>query len=263
MDKPKETVEAPVIETPKPQEEAPVVPVVVPDPAPAAPVVPAEPVVEAPIAEVLPQEPVVEKPAETVPLATFLEVKKDAKELRKDLEDLQEKVRAGLASPVEITADIEAIGKEYEVDPGFLAKLTTAIKTQVRGEAAAEREAIDAPAKAAEAKRKFDETFKTHFDKAMAGMPEFKEIVNEEVIKTLSRDPKNAKKTFTQLIEETYGAAVPGKRTIEGGTPGGGNEPEAIDYKRAAREPEYLSTILANPAMKKEYNENLHKRLSL
>lgn len=49
-----------------------------------------------------------------------------------------------------------------------------------------------------------EEIFSENFNKVMEGMPEYKDVVNRDVIKELSLLPQNAKKTFQQIVEETY-----------------------------------------------------------
>jgi len=93
-------------------------------------------------------------------------------------------------------------------------------------------------------------------------MPEYENLVNREVIKVLSLDPKNANKTFAQLIEETYGKAITGKRTIETTKPGGGKEPTEIDFDKALKDTEYFKEIMSNPTLKKKYNDSISSRVS-
>ena len=246
---------------PKPAEPKPgETPAVVP---PAEPK-PAEPTIK----DALPQDPPAPAPSkDSVPLATFLEVKAEAKEvpgLKAEIERLQKLVTDGkVATPVEISDSVAAIGAEYGVDAGFLAKLTSAIEAKVKGASAADVEAALKPYKDKEREEKFEAAFSTHYDAALATMPEYKEVVNREVIKQLSLLPQNANKTFAALIEETYGHVVSGKRSIETTVPGGGKDTDPIDYARAAREPEYLNAILADPVRKAEYNKDLHKRLRI
>ena len=54
------------------------------------------------------------------------------------------------------------------------------------------------PIAAKEKADRIERVFATHFDKAMAEMPEFKEVVNRSVIKTLSLDPANANKNTSK-----------------------------------------------------------------
>lgn len=197
------------------------------------------------------------KSDETVPLAVFLESKNAQKELKKEIEAIKASIEDG-ATKAEVSADIAAIGKKYEVSADFLSELSAVIRKDVEKDT----EARIAPITAKEKADKIDKIFGTYFDKAMSDMPEFSKVVNRDVIKTLSLDPNNKDKTFAQLIEETYGKAVPGKRTLETTTHRGGNAPAEVDVDRASRDPKYLEEIMADPALKKEYNAGLIDRIS-
>jgi hypothetical protein len=202
-----------------------------------------------------------EKKEETVPLAAFLEVKNDNKELRKDLTALQRKIEAG-ATTEDVKADIDAIGEEFGVDKNFLKKLASAIRKEADKDAEEKLATRIKPIEEKERAAKIDKVFNEHFKKAMAEMPEYADIVNPDVIKALSLQPSNQNKTFPQLIEETYRKALPaGKRTLETTTPRGGKSPEAIDFDRARKDPKYFDEIMADPDLKKEYNANLTERI--
>jgi len=60
---------------------------------------------------------------------------------------------------------------------------------------------------------------------------------------------------MTQILEEAYGNAITGKRTIETTKPGGGKEPTEVDYHRAQTDSEYFKQIMDSPNLKKKYNE--------
>lgn len=197
---------------------------------------------------------------ETVGLDKFLELKKENKEFKKSIKDLEAKVAAG-APRAEVTADIESLSAEYpDVDKQFLAKLTNAIRTQVKKDADDEVSTRLKPLEEEARQKRIDTAFNTHFDAAMEKMPEFKSVVNKEVIKALSLDRKNASKNFSQIIEEAYGNAVPGKRTIETTTPGGGKEPAPLDFEKARKDGGYFNEVMADSKLKKEYNAEMLKR---
>lgn len=200
----------------------------------------------------------VPKAPETVGLDKFLEIKKDNKQLRDDIASLKKSVEEG-ATKSEVSADINAIAKEYGIDEGFLSKFTAAIKA----EASKEAEAKLAPLQERERQEKLDQTFAKHFKESLERMPEYEGIVNAEVIKALTLDPSNSHKTFDEIIEQAYGNAIQGKRTIETTTPGGGKSPDPIDFERAKKDPAYYNQLMANPTMKAEYNKDLEKRLRL
>ena len=199
------------------------------------------------------------KPKETVGLDKFLDLKKENKELKKSMEDLQKQIEEGATSK-DIASSLDAISEEYpDVNKDFLKKLANTIKAQVEKDADDRIEKRVKPLEAKEKAAKLDAAFTQHFNAAMEKMPEFKSIVNAAVIKTLSLDPANRNKTFSQLIEETYGNALTGKRTIDTTAPGGGKDAETLDFTKARKDGDYFDHVMATPALKKEYNERMLK----
>lgn len=206
------------------------------------------------IGEVLnPDQPKEEKP--TVGLDKFLEIKKENKEMARRLKELESKISSG-SDADEISSDIKELADEFDVDPKFLSKLEKTIKSTSEKEI----ENRLKPLTEKENQERLNKIFNTHFEKTIAEMPEYAEIVNPEVIKQLSLNPSNGKKTFAQLIEETYGNALGGKRTIETYKPTGRNEPEPLDFDRARKDTAYFSEIMKNPKLKAEYNDALLKK---
>lgn len=201
--------------------------------------------------------------ADTVPIATFLDMKKENKEMKAQLVDLQKKIEAG-GSRAEITADLQEIAAEWpEVDPKFLKKFADTVRAQAKAEAKEDVEASLKPLKEKERSEKINAAFETHYAKAIEANPEFKDVANKEIIKSLSLMPANANKTFTQLIEESYGHLVPGKRTLDvGSSRAGKNDNGDVDTARAQKDPEYFKEVMANPALKKKYNDSLISRIS-
>lgn len=234
----------------------PIVPKVDEQPIVVPPVVVEPPVVVPPVVE--PAKTIAEIHKETVPesketvgLDKYLTEKNARKDAEKRIKELEDSIRDG-ATPKEIATDIDAIAEKYpDVSKDFLRDIAGVMSSRV--------EQAVKPLQAEKTQKKIDEVFAEHFGKAMAEMPEFKEIVNPEVIKTLSLDPKNANKTFKQIIEETYGNALTGKRTIETTTPGGGKDTDPLDFAKARKDPAYFDTVMANPRLKAEYNDKMLK----
>src|SRR5205823_1006985 len=99
--------------------------------------------------------------------------------------------------------------------------------------------------------------FNTHFDKALAEMEDYKDVVNKDAIFALSLNPANASKTLPQLIEETYGNAIAGKRSIETTTPRGGAAPGELDIARINSDPAYLEEVMKDSTLKKQFDEHV------
>ena len=228
------------------------------------PEVAAEKPVEKTVAQLVAEaEPVVDpKKPETVGLDKFLELKNDLKiekaekkALADRLTALEKNVNKG-ASEDEISADIAAIGDEFNVDKKFLSKLAKVIETQ----ADAKAEEKLKPFQKASREQAIDNAFQTHYAATLETMPEYKDIANPDVIKALTLLPTNKDKTFPQILEETYGKSLPGKRTIETTRPGGGKEPQALDIDKARRDTKYFQEVMANPKLKAEYNKAMLDR---
>lgn len=196
----------------------------------------------------------------TVPEAAFLDLKNANKELKRDLKDLKTLIENGGAK-TEVSEDIDEIAKEHNIDAKFLKQLATSIRKDAERDVETKVSDRLKPLEAKDRADKLDKVFNVNFEAAMAEMPEFASIVNPTVIKTLSLDPANGNKTFAQLIEDTYGKAVPGKRTLETTKPGGGRVPEGVDFDKARKDSKYFEEIMANPTMKKEYNDTLIDRI--
>ena len=214
---------------------------------------------EVTVGEVVQQDSKKEVPKqEMVGLDKFLDLKDQLKEQKKLIKDLESRLADG-ETKEEILEDIDGLADEYNVDKRFLNKLVKAVKTSTEKELSSKLR----PLEERENEDRISKAFNKHFTAAIESMPEYQNVVNPEVIKQLSLNPANSNKTFPQLIEETYGKVLSGKRTIEQARPRGGKEPESIDYSRARKDPAYLKEILSDPDLRREYNKDLTNRIGL
>ena len=189
--------------------------------------------------------------AKVVPEAAFLKKKQQVADLKAELEELKNSDKSG----AEVSADLASLSEEFGVDAKFLEKLSKS----VRAETAKEFEGKLKPLQEKEKAEARDKKFNEFYGKAMENLPELSEVVNASVIKSLANDPANKNKTFTQLILDTYGNTVPGKRTIETTQPGGGKEPQKLDSSRASSDPAYFKQVMSDPVLKAEYNAQMIK----
>lgn len=202
------------------------------------------------------------KEPKMVPEAALLEYKKDAKELAKEVKELRKIIEEGKSSK-EVSADIRELADEFGITESAVEKLVKKVGQINKEDLEKELEARLKPIQEKEKSVNVDKTFDEHFDKLMEAMPEFKTIANREVIKSLALDPKNANKTFAKILEESYGHLVTGKKTLEKTQARGGNSDAPIDFERAKKDMEYYKEIMANPELKKQYNDDLPNRLRL
>lgn len=184
-------------------------------------------------------------------IARRKEAEQQAQAAQKALADLQAKATSSDMTKAEITSDLQDIAREYDLDPKFISKLAGAI--EARADAKVEEKLR--PLNERDRQQKIDAAFSQGFNRAIENMPEYKDIVNPAVIKTLSLDPANANKTFSQLIADTYGSAIHGRKTIEITKPRAGAQD--IDFSRAKSDPDYFKEIMRDPQLKKEYNDKM------
>lgn len=108
---------------------------------------------------------------------------------------------------------------------------------------------------------RMEKIFHDNLSKTLENNPEYKDIVNVEVIKALAFNPANANKTYKQLLEEAYGNALGGRRTVETTVPRGGAKDTKVDMQRAKTDAAYRREVLADPDLRKQYNEGLTDRV--
>jgi len=196
-------------------------------------------------------------------------------------DDTQEETTEAEATVGELQEDTEdtsgsdnipkaRLDKEIKRRKELEAKVEELSKKEEEGDStpAEESEKSDLEARLAkiegkEKAEKLNATLEGHIAKALEDAPEFKDVVNTEVIKQMAMNPANKNKTYSQLLEDAYGNALGGKRTIETTTPRGGAENEKLDVSRAHSDNDYLKKVLSDPVLKKQYNADLEQHIML
>lgn len=209
------------------------------------------------ISEMLGDKPEKVEDPKTIGLDKFLHEKKERKALEKEVKDLRKLIEEG-GNKEEISESLSELSEEYpDVDPKFLQKLAKTIKAETEKGFEEKLSSKFKPIEEKERGEKLKTVFNKNYTEAIETMPEYKKVVNENVIFKLSLLPENGDKTFVELIEETYSNALGGKRTLNTTTPGGGKEPEPLDVARAARDGEYFKQVMADPKLKEAYNRQM------
>lgn len=196
---------------------------------------------------------------DSIPFNVFETTRNENRELKRRLKELETSIDDG-ATKKEVDDEIKSLAKEYEVDERFLSKLKDAIQTKFENELDEKITDKLKPLEERERKEQQEKVFNRFYKQAIEKMPEYKGIANKEVIKVLAMQASNQNKTLSQLIEDTYGNALGGKRTIETTTPRGGADPSKVDIERATKDPVYFKEVMADPELKKQYNDNLAQR---
>lgn len=214
-----------------------------------------EVVEEETLADIVPDEPEspIEKKAkpETVPIDVYLQLKKELKEMKKN------------TSPQSVDSSIEEIAKEFDVDSNFAQKLANAIQSSSISKF---EERYLADRKEAEYKQKLSES-ESKLDKAieiaLENSPQYRDVVNADIIKDLARKTTDKTMTVSKLLENVYGRAITGKKTIESSAPSSGERGNTnVDFTKAG-DPAVYSQIKSDPKLWKEYNEFVMKNLNI
>lgn len=172
------------------------------------------------------------KKVDSVPIARLNKEIQKRKDLEKQLEDLR--------GDLEEDPEVDDVEDEPEVKK--LAERLESIEKKER-------------------MTKMDAAFTQGLNKALENAPEFKDIVNVDVMRALAFNPANAQKTYKQLLQEAYGNALTGRRTVETTTPRGGAKDTKLDRDRARNDTDYRREVLADPELRKQYNEGLTDRV--
>jgi len=190
------------------------------------------------------------KEPKMVPEAVLIEYKKESKEVRRELDALKKSIEEG-ATKKEVSTDMKALAEKHGVEPEFLKDFAAA----VRKEAKADAEAEVRPIKDAEQASKLEKIFNENLDKTLEEHPEYKKLIVKKDVRRAAFDPENSDKTFAQILEDSYGHLVTGKKTLESTKARGGKEVTGVDYARAKVDGEYFKEIMADPELKKQYND--------
>lgn len=182
------------------------------------------------------------------------------KALREEVRTLKEELQSTNKPKID-DSDLQELSDKYNVDPNFLSDLYSTIDRKN----ASKYEKDIAALKKRDAQERIDKAFNQAYTKVIEKLPEYKKIVNPNVIKKLSLDPENKDKRISDLIKETYGDALKGsgKQTLEETTPGGENEPQQLDFAKAQKDSEYYDKIMKNPKLREKYNEEMLKQVKL
>lgn len=183
--------------------------------------------------------------SESVPLATFLEEKTQRKDLEKRLKNIETKQ----AQNKDVSSDLKTLAEKHNVDEDLLSDIANTIRSQTEAKLSEKLKPILEKDREASFNKVFDENFK----KTVENNPRFKGVVNKEVIRAMSLDPRNASKTFTNLMEDGFGHLIKQKKSFEAGTQSGSPD-TGLDFAKAQTDTAYFDKVMADPKLKEEYN---------
>jgi hypothetical protein len=184
-----------------------------------------------------------------------------AETLQLEITKLRNEAMSGAKPMAEVNSDLKALATEYNVDETFISKLVQTVRTATKNEIREELEKDYSP-KIAKLEQqtqieRMEKRFEDLYTKELKQMSEYEGLVNKEVIKTLAFNPANSKKTIGQIIEDTYGNALQGRKSIESTHASRGTEaPDLVNPTD-----EDMAKIDADPKLKDEYSKEIQRQV--
>lgn len=224
---------------------------------------------EKPVETIESLEDLSEKAEETVPLKKYMVEKNSKRALEKQVQDLQTEITrlqtSGMTAS-EVKIDVKELAKKYDMDEDALADILQASYNMSKERITKEIEDKLTPQlaefegmKKEKEKQAFELKFQTALDQTLNDMPEFKDLVDKEDLKTWIRSGKYSKLSLPQLIEQKYGKFVQGKKTIENNY-NPTRESAPIDISKPLSDEEILR-MDKDPELKKRWAQGLQDRL--
>lgn len=184
---------------------------------------------------------------ETVPLGTFLELKDELKDIKKQLKE-----NAAPQSKAETNATIKDLATRYpDVNQDFIRDIVSAatLETEAKFKPQLERQENERQ------QATFDKKFDDIYNSALAENPDAKEV-NKEAIKALALSPQYNNTPVTELIKMLYPVGTVGRATTENNMRVTGATIDAmVDIDRIT--PEQRTQIMDDPSLRKAYFDKL------
>ena len=210
-------------------------------------------------------EQLVEKTDDAIPLKKFMAEKNARREAEQKAKELAAELERVRNTPkVDTPASIKAISEQYDINEDILNAILNASYTMTKDKVREELEAELNP-KLAEFESIKKEKIQNEFENKFTGllndtlkeMPEYKDLVDAEDIKTWVKSGQYSNLSMAQLIEQKYGKFVQGKKTVESGR--SAREVEVADVSNMT-DADYLK-LDSDPALKEKWAKSLPDRL--
>ena len=210
-------------------------------------------------------ETLVEKADDAIPLKKYMAEKNARREAEKKAKELESEITKLRTQPQsETPASIKAIAEQYDINEDVLKAIVDVSRTMTKQEVREELEAELNPKLAEFEKIKQDKTrvefenkFNTMLDETFKEMPEYKDLVDIDDLKTWVKSGKYSKLSLPQLIEQKYSKFVVGKKTLEQGH--SSREVPEVDVKNMSNE-DYLK-LDSDPTLREKWAGSLEDRL--
>lgn len=211
------------------------------------------------VADILPEEPAKEttktqgETEKTVPLSTYLELKKDLKELKEEIKNSKSSEKESVR-----LQGIEDIASKYpDVSTEFIQDILGAAKVLATKEIDEKYSPIIEKQENERKQAEFDKAFDNLFEQALNDNPDIPKSVDKDLVKTLALTPKYRNIPISEIMMKLSGSVeIKGKETTENDTRGSGDVLEGrVNFDSMSED--QRKAVMADPAARKKYFDYL------
>lgn len=189
-----------------------------------------------------------DKAPETVPLAAFLDLKKDLKILKSELED----AKSSEKSSVQAEGFADLTSKYPDVSSDFIKDMLGAATLEAQKKIEQKYNPIIEKQEQKEKQIAFDTAFNNLFEKTLQDNPDLPKTIDKELVKELALTPKYINVPLSDILIKMYGSNNTGKSSSENETRTGADIVEdVVDFNKIT--PEQKTAILADDKARVKY----------
>lgn len=189
-----------------------------------------------------------EKAPETVPLAVFLDLKKDLKDLKSELET----AKSSEKSSVQAEGFADLTSKYPDVSADFIKDMLGAATLEAQKKIEQKYNPIIEKQEQKEKQIAFDTAFNNLFEKTLQDNPDLPKTIDKELVKELALTPKYINVPLSDILIKMYGSNNTGKASSENEARTGADVVEdVVDFNKIT--PEQKNAILADDKARVKY----------
>jgi hypothetical protein len=182
----------------------------------------------------------------------IVDLKKENREMKKmirdevipTIRDLQQQIKKGGTSADDALDELDALAKEWELEPKFVQKLASILltksKKQFEDEYLSDIKDIKSKTEAQSkeiSNAQITSAISKEFDRVMADNPDLAKVAKKEAVrKYIMSSEQNLSRTMEDILEELYGDSAKPEPGMEGYSSQGGNHPKDPDYTKPSEE---------------------------
>lgn len=202
-----------------------------------------------------PKEEVKHTQPETVPLAVYLDLKKDVKELRDQLKEAPQKEKQTIA--IEGLNDLAS--KYPDVNQEFIQDILDSATKVAEKKIDAKYSPILQKQEEEKKQEQFNKALEKLVDSAIEDNKDVAHLVDKDLIKTLAVTPKYKNTPITEIIQKVYGGSIAGKDSSENDQRSSADRvAEVVDFSKMS--PEQKNSVMADANARQKYFDWLDKQ---